>query len=265
MAWKDDPYKFMNSNIFAAVIDELAVWRPKGRLELDERGEPTYHPDFFNLIRYARNHLPETQITVITNGDLASKVEDFPAWLNEAFEAGLNIAVLDCYTQKRYEQFNELFADGKDFYRDGFNPYHYHGSKNRIALVVDCTPVQGVTGRSVRYLTNQAGNVNMELAAKGGYPFDGSPRQVSMCSRPFHDMALHCNDEGEITVPFCCNDWSDEIVIGQFPSYSLQEIWWFMDDFRRQMIEQGRQTIPLCAKCSYPQFRAHLEKRWFDA
>lgn len=271
MPWKDSPYVYMEEVLFFRIVDELRIWRPKGRLDLDQRGEPSLHPSLLRLLAYTREQLPATQIAMFTNCDQLDILgeDKFRDWLHELFDAGLNVAILDCYTTRHYDWLTKMGLPGAiDFYKGKFNPYQYQNPKLRVPLIVDATPRRideaGGSSRFWRYLMNQAGNVDVDLATHAGYKI-ATQTYKGMCSQPFNDMVLQLDDTGaRVMVPICCEDWSQELIVGCFPDVSLESLWWQFDPYRRILIEEGRTALNTCAKCSNPPFRASLNKTWFD-
>lgn len=118
----------MPEEIFRKAIDELAAWLPKARIEFEGRGEPSFHPKISEYLHYAREHFPNCQLLLTTNGDMFNKKwERFKEWLGDLFSAGLNIALLDCYTPARYAEFCRIFPEAQKFFEDGVHPYTYRG------------------------------------------------------------------------------------------------------------------------------------------
>src|SRR5947207_2714412 len=99
-AWNDPNYKFITQDLWTQYVTAVAEWRPKVRVEIANRGEPTLHPQFIEMIRIGRRHLPKAQFLVSTNGDLADQIglPEFKDFVRDAMEAGVNCFLLDCYS-----------------------------------------------------------------------------------------------------------------------------------------------------------------------
>lgn len=262
MPWAEEPWKLMEVELFEKIVEDLRRWRPKHRMEISERGEPTFHPRALDFLRIARDGLPKAQLTMLTNGDLINKLgrRGFRDWTEEAFDAGLNILMLDCYDSERYRTMCDLFPDAEDFFEDNSHPYTYRSSKTRTMIVVDATP-----GRDnlIRTYHNYAGTVNAARAQRAGFPIDHPERPLRReCYRPFRELVIHFDGE----VPLCCLDWHHHYVAGRFPADgSLEEIWHGgLDPARRELLALNRAGIRPCSRCSERTgFRFALERDWF--
>ena len=261
MPWQDEPFRFMEMDLFKKIVNDLAGWAPKHRMEFAERGEPTMHPQILQFLAYARLALPKVQLTITTNGDrLQNKRQEFEEWVSEAFEHGANFIMIDCYWQERYEQMQLLFPEASDFFDNGIHPYKYVGPKHKEIILVNAAPGMD---NIIRFYQNQGGNVDVVKARSVGYdiPDVGKPLE-KMCVRPFRELVIHYDG----TIPICCNDWREETPIAKFPNDgSLEKIWdeW-VDVFRYRLLKKDRATIPTCAKCSERAgFRVGLEMNWF--
>lgn len=263
MEWADDPWKFMDKNIFGRIVEDLANWLPKTRIEFAERGEQTFHPELLDFIHSMRGELPLVQITITSNGDTLKKFKGnaqmYKDWVYELFDAGLNIMMLDCYTSERYESFKQLFPEAKLFYEDDYHPYRYMGPKEKTVLLVD-----GTYGNNhkIRRWHNAAGNVNVEKAHAAGYDVNSISEPLEkMCVRPFREMEIHVDG----TVPLCCNDWKRDVIIGNVSETLLEDLWEAMDPYRSLLLQKDRAAIASCKKCSERAgFRVGLEMRWFE-
>jgi MoaA/NifB/PqqE/SkfB family radical SAM enzyme len=67
-----DKERFMNSNLFKKVIDELGEC---GKcIRLNGRGESTIHPEFVQMLEYTRNKCPKSKINLFTNFSFNSEI-----------------------------------------------------------------------------------------------------------------------------------------------------------------------------------------------
>lgn len=264
--WREDAWHFMSPLVWQAMIDDLARWLPKCRIEIAERGEPSYHPQLKALLAYGRAKLPQAQFLLITNGDtIKQKREKYRDWLLDLFDDGLNLVLLDCYDPERYAAMTALFTQPRpaqvtisDFFADNRHPYTYYGVQTREIIIVNATPGQHNT---IRWYQNQAGNVDIAQAAAAGFTIPDAPAPLAMmCVRPFRELVLHFDGR----VPICCQDWREEGTIGQFPQQDLQTLWHSMDGYRQHLLQKDRAALSPCYKCSdRAGFRWGLDKDWF--
>lgn len=274
--WAESEYQYMGDELWGQYTEAVAAWRPKVRMEIANRGEPTIHPRFLELIRVARRALPKVQILVSTNGDLSDRIglPAFREWVREAQEAGVNCFLLDCYTPRRLREFRELFAgqagaffDEDTARRAGANPYPYRGPKWRALIIKDAVPQRREDGgRAPRESVilqyhNQGGNaVTTGPAAKiYGLSLPDKPLE-RMCVRPFREFPMWFDG----SVPICCDDWADRHIVGRFPDSSLAELWDAYDPVRRNLIARWRGGQEPCNRCTERQGqRFGLELNWF--
>lgn len=264
IVWRDDRWQFMPPAVFYGLVDDLAGWLPKSRMEFAERGEPSFHPKLLEYVRYAREKLPLTQMLLTTNGDYINKTkpEGYAAWIEKVHDAGVNLIMVDCYTRERYELMKGLLPDAALFFEDNVHPYGYKGNPAHVrqTILVEATPDKGQ--HKIRWLQNQGGNVDVAHAAEAGFFIPSVPEPLKkMCVRPFRELVIH-NDG---TIPLCCNDWSEEGVQARFPETGLREIWESkMQDARAVLLQKNRAGLSPCYKCSErPGMRVGLESGWF--
>lgn len=261
MDWADSDWEFMEESIYKKIVDDISEWLPKVRIEFAERGEQSFHPQLKEFIEYMRLKVPKAQITLTTNGDTIREYkEEYPSWIQSLLDAGLNFAMIDCYSQKRYDKFKTLFEDSVRLYEDNVNPYTYIGPHVKTVLLVDGTHHNN---HIIRRWHNVGGSANVVRARDAGYDMNDLPDGVSlksMCVHPFREIEIHYDG----TVPICCVDWKEEAIVGNVKEMSLQEIWIGLDKFRKPLLLKRRDLQLPCAKCSERAgFRVGLEMGWF--
>lgn len=267
--WAEQHYEYIDIGLWERYVNAVAEWRPKVRVEIANRGEPTLHPDFLKMIEMTRTTLPKAQILVSTNGDLSNDI-GLPAFREFVFDAlslGVNCFLLDCYTPKRVRDFTELFKEdagtffGDDPNKPGLNPYPYRGPRWKAISLKDATPKPAPRENVILQYHNQGGNAVVEGNAAKLYniPVLTEPLE-RMCVRPFREMPMWFDG----SVPICCDDWADAHIIGRFPEQSLPELWDAYDDVRQNLINKDRGAQSPCDKCSERQGqRWGLELDWF--
>lgn len=257
-------WQFMKRETFVQVVTELAAWLPKVRLELEGRGEPSFHPQLHEFLCIAREVFPKVQILLTTNGDMSQKKKkpgEFEQWVKDTFNSGLNVMMLDCYTAERYEEMCRRFPEGKRFFEDKIHPYGYRGPKEKLLILANM--VAG-NENTIRHYHNQGGTVDVERARAAGFNILTAPEPLKkMCVRPFRELVVW-NDG---SVPICCNDWLPANVIGKVGEQPLQHLWysWQMEENRKMLLARSRGAIKPCDVCTERAgFRVGLEMGWFN-
>lgn len=275
--WAEEKYEFIKLDLWERYLEAVAAWRPKVRIEIANRGEPTLHPDFLFLIQKGRAYLPKAQFLVSTNGDHILKVglKGFKEFVYDAMEAGVNCFLLDAYTPKRLREFTELFQGEADTFFDGdsrkagLNPYPYRGPDWKAISIKDAvTHPAAFGGREVKENVilkyhNQGGLAVVDGPAAKIYniPVLKEPLKIG-CVRVAREFVMWFDGQ----VPLCCDTWNDSHIIGKFPDQSLPELWDALDPAREHLlVKRDRAGLVPCNKCSEgPGKRWGLEKDWFD-
>lgn len=263
-------WKYVDPDFFIYYCKKLGEWLPKCRMEIANRGEQTLHPDFMKMIVAARTYVPKVQILVTTNTDLVKELgaEGFRDWVKEAMIMGVNIFLLDCYTNKRLGIVREAFTNMYYTYFDEegetqASPYGYHSPTYKAIVIKDATmaPKESVL---LQY-HNQGGNADVSdnTNALKMYPNVTRPAEPvqRMCVRPFREFPIWYDG----SIPICCDDWGDKRIIGKFPDKSLPELWDMYDESRMNLLRKDRNANgEPCRFCTERAgFRVGLEMNWF--
>lgn len=268
---KDHDWKYMDPELVRAAFKELNVWHGKPRVELNNHGEPTLHPRFFEIVQIIRQECPKAQIQLQTNGYLfftkLNPDANFEQSLRRFFKYGGNILAMNCYRKGTYEEAMERckaylveHPDAFkliDFYYD--NPknesiYHYHKPSERRVFVFNDLGAANVTKLSNSRLSKQINN------EAGNSPADKLQRFLGVgpvtspldrcCSRVFRELTIGWNG----VIPACCYDWSNDLVFGKFPQQSLQQIWESEEWQAARVLlhpDNADRFMSPCDKCNY--------------
>lgn len=96
------------------------------------------------------------------------------------------------------------------------------------------------------------------LAPAGGFStVQGRP---SCCVLPFRDLNIWADGKAVL----CCEDWNEELVIGDLNTQSLKEIWLgeAVSQVRRQHLKHQGHNVALCAKCDHWQVPSLGARLW---
>jgi len=255
----DKQFKYMDLEIAVGVAKECATWKPNMRMEFGTGGEPTLHPQFFDIVDGLRTHCPKMQIMVQTNVEPWAKgMSEAREWIGEWFVAGGNILVLNCYQKGLKEKMAQWMGgmgwDVIDFYND--NPLHrsmYHNKGPRTQEIFLCEDLgtmtlSGGTGKvAQRWINNQGGSVPEKSLQHAGLKQITTPLK-RRCVQPFRQLVLSWDGKA----PLCCYDWLDRLVVGKFPDQSLQEIWnGRLFQLARMLLHKGERGFSPCQTCDF--------------
>lgn len=272
--WAEKEWKYIDPDLFERYCIELGQWLPKCRMEIANRGEQTFHPNFMQMIVTARTYIPKVQILVTTNTDLINVhgPEGFRDWVKEAMKMGVNIFLLDCYTKKRLEivrnvmegMYGTYFENDLGEGAEHITPYGYHSPKYKAIVIKDATPAPKESILLQYHNQGNNANVSSNPNALKMYPNVTTPQQPveRMCIRPFREFPMWFDG----SIPICCDDWADQRIIGQYPKNSLPELWDMYDESRANLLRKDRaangEPCKFCTERS--GFRWGLEKDWLN-
>jgi MoaA/NifB/PqqE/SkfB family radical SAM enzyme len=250
---------FLTKEMAELLAKDIASWNSKCRIDFSSFGEPFLNNDIFDILEIFRTYLKKSFICTYTNCTVINEEK-----IIKYFESGGNLLALDAYSEVMYSKMSKLMENLKGFLEDvkfinyiskynNFPLYHYHSPKNRYLILMDVFNDQ----ENIRERHNMADSVDTKLAKSLGFFVDDEPKPNKYCTRPFREMSVKVDG----TVPICCVDWKNALVMGKFPEQSLKDIW-FGEKFMkiRYELRYGRKTYP-CSKCSYHGgYRIGLEK-----
>ena len=241
---KKGEFKFMSLETAKRIAEGLAPFDPI-RIEFALKGEPLCNPHWDKIIQILRANLPQSQITMDTNGDFLTinNVKKF-------FKSGGNILSVDCYgntldeRKELYKQFN-LHIDGV---YDGFDVFKRNNPKttHEIVLVPDnFKNKQSLT----RKLCNMAGSIDFEKGKLYGmYPLEKP--LFKHCTKPFREISFLYN--GDIKI--CCSDGNkDSKVYGNVYRTDIVDFWYNNKELNliRTLLYNKLRIIYPCNKCDY--------------
>jgi len=243
----------MSTELAENIARQLGTWFDHKRIEFALRGEPTLNPELIEIISIFREKFPKSQLLLSTNGDQIRK--DFSI-VNNLFNAGLNILLIDTYDNNYYwwrKRLTNLPYSVFGFFRDRPKVYSYKGHKHQEIILMD--DISKSSGKSpIRKLNNQAGNAYCpELNI---YPLKQPLKK--RCSNPFHELVIFNNGH----VPICCMDYREQFIIGKTPEQSLQEIWNSeLYNAVRVLLYFRHRIFEPCSVCNYRGYKVGLLKQ----
>ena len=259
-----EPERKMDVELFRAIVDDVATWVKRIRVDLTPIGEPFMNDLLFEYVKLASERIPKPYILVFSNGVLLARR---PELMVEFFECGGHQLVIDIYVpellpivldrvegiRKRLESLGvEVYQ-----YRDDvgcideegkvhrIHLYWHKGSKRYLIVNHACSVETQGRGR-VRRFHNMGGHL------PPGIP--GIDYHVDVhrhCMRPHRELVVDYHG----CVRLCCQCIWNDIVAGKFPDDgSLADIWnnelmWVYRWFLRHA--KAKRVLPPCSRCSY--------------
>ena len=214
------------------------------RIEFAMRGEPLLNPHWLTITKLFRKSMPNSQITLTTNGNLLNKHKAI-----RFFKNGGNILLIDCYNNTIHER-KEYYKQFKpiEFYKSTFNPWHRHKpTTKRIVLLDDIIPNNKI--KKSRIINNHAGNINTKYLEKIGITFPQTPLKKKY-NKPWYELAILYDG----TIPLCCEDANINTPLGNI--HNITNITQFykhnpkLNKIREYLYNKQRKKIKTCSKCT---------------
>ena len=272
-------FKFMSIETWKDFCKVVNGVGPQSRIEMAAMGEPTMHPQIYELLRIGRELVPDGQFHVTTNGInlLAGKVT-----LEGMLGAGANILYVDMYGPP--ERFEKLaIASGYQYWyyypeqhigrpytaeeeRTHLSPWTYHGPDVKFIALQDHPANWPKSRQRANLLGTWMNHIDENAAAKFGME-KVAIAPMRRCNQPF----IYCvvNWQGEYLM--CCQD-AAELTAGRVGNVrdgvvGFERDWVngkMMQEHRRWLREKDRMASPYCSKCSITFSRSDF-RHWEDS
>lgn len=223
-----DPNVFPNVNehisldLHSKILADLQELSYSGRVGYSGFGEPLLHPQHLQLIKDAREALPESRLEVVSNGDRVTAKK-----MTELFDAGLTTLLISMYDGPEQIEFFESMVSETQLPKDA------------VILRKRYLPPEDGYGINV---TNRAGMVSV---ASVGVEALSEPMKHP-CYYPHYRMMIDYTGE----VLLCPHDWGKKLIVGDLNSQSVFELWTGakLAAIRKQLGD-GNRAFPPCDKC----------------
>jgi sulfatase maturation enzyme AslB (radical SAM superfamily) len=243
---------FIKRELWTKALDEMGSWPVQVNLDIHGAGEPLLHPDFLDILAYAK---AKGNITV---GFLC------------------NATLLD---QKKAETVVRLGTDWVGFSVDGAQKEVFeHYRKGAVLAEVEenierliALRKHGKPGIFLNMVTHSEANTELfiqrwkgkadtlQLSLKRPVEREENKRIYlkKPCPLPFQQLVMGWNG---YTV-LCCEDCWGNYIIGKFPEESLYHIWHSQAMDRARMLHRKCRSgkIPLCTRCDSGLFHEYSE------
>jgi MoaA/NifB/PqqE/SkfB family radical SAM enzyme len=243
-------------------IDQIKQF-PKSLFLPQGFGEPLLHPDFLDVLAYARSTI-KNRIILITNGTLLSKDMS-----REIVKRSLADAIVISVETGRKEDYEKTRIGG-DFDQLDRNISEFIELRRECGETLPNLLLRGVAldaSGDVRALLNEKWGrllspsdgigtnyaVNWAesgiRAASAGMPKDAlSSRRRLACRRLWYSMTVGLQKD----VTPCCLDYDFRLSVGNIDKNSLRDIWQGkrLAELREAHLRRDLSQIPLCSTCN---------------
>ena len=245
----------MEWEVYQRLIDEIALQKPLIMLHLFKDGESQLHPQFFDMVRYAKDKGAAEKIHINTTAVLWSDkviqkfldcgIDDITVSIDAARPETYKEAKLADVLPKVEQNVNRFFE-----MRDRLNRKHPH-------VRVKIMEYDGISKEELQEFFEKWDGVADEVQVTGIHSWSGaikglkisdeSSPQRSPCALMWYSLVV--NWDGAVTV--CSVDWNTEIKVGDVHRQTLAEIWNSPEikAARRAHIENKHDTFDVCKEC----------------
>lgn len=263
---KPNTYHYIKEDSWIQAWSIISKVAPTTRADLCLGGEPTLHPDIYQLLKLARKISPLTQIQITTNGTmlLSGKLE-----YRELLAAGANIIYTDMYGphSKFVDMAKESGIAWYEYYKkpkDAPSPWTYNGPDLKLIVLQE----QPENWPKSRYRAGLLGtwfnHLDWEAAKRFGLtPVTQAPAR--RCNQPFRYSCI--DSKGYYLL--CCQDNVGE-TSGMFGNVSegvdgFLKFWYGkkMQTYRVNLMAKNRMANSQCSRCNITFSRCDY-KHWKD-
>lgn len=251
----------MSLDLYKKIIRDIGQFDVKLKLlSLYKDGEPLINPSFPEMVSIAKNAGIAERIWTKTNGSLLS-----PDLNRKLVDAGLDhICIsIEAVSEGGYRDVADVDINYLALLSNIEDLYMHRGNCEIYIKIVDVnlTDLQKAKFYSdFQMISTHIGieklmgwsNSGVKDFTLGTKPetYDGLPfTEKEICAYPFYVMAV--NSDGKVSV--CGNDWSQQTIVGDVTSQSLQDIWNGEElyQFRMMMLNKSRTQNKACGECFY--------------
>ena len=270
---------FMDWSMFTRIVDELSQFPDKvKKIKIGNHGEPSLHPKFVDMVRYAVASNAAEVVEVFTNG--SKLTPEINQGLAESGLRRINIS-LEGLSDERYwevagvrQNFQEIIDGVADLYErksrinspltvyvkiadqahplkgEETNPYALTEDEKKFFFDTfgpNCDEI--FVEKIVPQWSETQLDKQNDVSDTGMYGQEISSWK-HVC--PFVFMYLHFNCDG--TVSPCTLDWPRKVVIGNTNDQSVSDVWngQSLKDLQLAMLHKKRDCINFCGSCSAP-------------
>jgi radical SAM protein with 4Fe4S-binding SPASM domain len=218
----DEKKEFIKDSLHEKMCKELKDLNYSGTVRYSGFVEPLLDKNIYKLINMTRVYLSESNIELVTNGDVLSKKR-----LEKLFDSGLNRILISAYDGKDQAKSFEKLCESLKLSEKQFIVRHRYYSKEENF---------GIT------LSNRAGMMeNAEYKIKS---LSESLKQP--CFIPSYTFFL--DYQGDVLM--CPHDWGKKIILGNLNKEKLIDIWFSNKSINlRKSLNNSNRNFAPCNVC----------------
>lgn len=266
------PKQLMSMELYRKIVDDIAAFPdPLKILRVNGNGEPLLHPEFPEMIRYAKEKGVAEFVEFLTNGSklnpelnerlIGSGVDRIRISVEEVSEEGYReMAGTDV-------DFDRLLANIKDLYERSSR------AGGTCEIYIKTVDAAVATKEKEEAFYRLFGDIchriwidhviplwsgwddiddRFELQQIGGH--GQALRKTTVCPFPFYSLMI--NPDGIVTA--CCADWQRKLVLGDLTRQSLLEVWNGepLRTFWIDILSGRKEQYEMCAQCRYSEYNS---------
>ena len=214
--------EFISNKLHLKLCNELKALNYRGTIRYSGFVEPLLDKNIFNLIKMAKDKLPDSNVELVTNGDVLNL-----ARLKKLFTHGLNKILISAYDGKQEaDKLEELCLRSK-LKSDQYIVRHRYLHENQDF---------GIT------LSNRSGSMQ-----NAEYKIESLKEPLNKpCFIPSYTFFL--DYQGDVLM--CPHDWGKKIILGNLNLKSFIEIWFSKKAMNiRSMLNSSNRNFSPCNVC----------------
>lgn len=259
--------QLMEFDLYKKIIDDICQFPEKLKvLRLSGQGEPLLHPQYIEMIKYAKEKKVADYIETVTNGSRLN-----PELNQKLVDSGINrIRIsIEAVDAQGYYDMAGVKIDFDKFVENIKDLYNRSNGKTEIYIKTVDAAVDTEEKRKIFYDTFE--NICHRIFIDNIIPlwsdfeeifevFDKKEegihgqkiKQVHICPYSFYNLLI--NSDGDVTV--CCADWKRKLVVGNFHKESAIQIWngTLLREFWKDMLKGKKSEYEMCRKCVLPMY-----------
>ena len=217
-----DVKEFISLELHEKLCKELAELNYKGTVRYSGFVEPLLDKNIYKLIRMVKDNIPNTNIELVTNGDVLNDKR-----LNKLFDNGLNRILISAYDSKDdADKLEKLCVDANLSKKQYIVRHRYYNEEKDF----------GIT------LSNRSGlmqNAEFKIASLN------EPLKKP-CYIPSYTFFL--DYQGDVLM--CPHDWGKKVILGNLNKQKLIDIWFSKKSINiRKMLHKSNRNFNPCNVC----------------